>query len=153
MPLLHGSSSAEVEAPLDRCWTVVSDVDGWTRWTGGLDEVKVIERDSDGRVTVCETLNDARVKKVRVRVAITYQPPHRLSFTLLESADVKAMDGCWSLEELGPERTRATFDLALDPGPIGLLARPLEKALRPIIVGRRADELARTVTGSPPPGP
>jgi hypothetical protein len=46
---------------------------------------------------------------------------------------------------MGPDRTRATFDLALDPGPVGRLAKPLEKALRPLIVGRRAEELARTV--------
>jgi hypothetical protein len=55
------------------------------------------------------------------------------------------MDGAWTLEALGPDRTRATFDLALDPGPVGRLAKPLERALRPLIVGRRAEELAQTV--------
>jgi uncharacterized protein YndB with AHSA1/START domain len=145
MTLLHGSSSADVDAGVQRCWAVVADVDAWTQWTGGLSQVTVVERDAQGRVAVCDTVNDAKVKKVTVRVAITYDPPHRLSFTLLHSDDVKAMDGAWDLEELGPDRTRATFALALDPGKVGLLARPLERALRPLIVGGRADELARTV--------
>jgi uncharacterized protein YndB with AHSA1/START domain len=145
MAALKGSSSAEVNAGIDRCWTVLADVDGWAQWTGGLDQVTVIERDDRGRATVCETINDAKVRKVKVRVAITYDPPHRLSFTQLSSDTAKAMDGAWTLEEMGPDRTRATFDLALDPGPVGRLAKPLEKALRPLIVGRRAEELARTV--------
>ena len=43
------------------------------------------------------------------------------------------------------EHTRATYSLAVDPGPVGKLARPLERALRPIVVGRRAQELAQAV--------
>jgi hypothetical protein len=148
MTMLRGSSEADVEASIDRCWAVLADVDGWAAWTGGLDRVTVLERNGDGLVTVCETVNDARVKKVTVRVAIAYDPPHRLSFTLVESAIVRAMEGAWSLRELGSERTHATFDLGLDPGPIGRLARPLEKMLRPLIVGNRAEELGRRVTTS-----
>jgi ribosome-associated toxin RatA of RatAB toxin-antitoxin module len=146
MTLLQGSSSADVGASVDRCWAIIADVDGWAQWTGGLDQVTVIERDDQGRVTVCDTVNDAKVTKVTVRVAITYDAPHRLSFTLVQSDKVKAMDGSWTLEEIGPDRTRARFDLALDPGHVGLLARPLERALRPLIVGRRADELAGVVS-------
>jgi hypothetical protein len=145
MTVLKGCSSAEVNAGIDRCWAVLADVDGWAQWTGGLDQVTVIERDDQERATICETVNDAKVRKVKVRVAITYDSPHRLSFTQLSSDTARSMDGAWTLEALGPDRTRATFDLALDPGPVGRLAKPLERALRPLIVGRRAEELAQTV--------
>jgi hypothetical protein len=30
----------------------------------------------------------------------------------------------------------------VDPGPIGFLARPLERAIRPLVMGHQADELA-----------
>jgi hypothetical protein len=113
MTTLRGSSSADVEAGVDRCWTVLADVDRWAEWTSGLDQVVVIDRDDDGRVTVCETVNDAKVKKVKARVAITYEPPRRLSFSLLHSALMRAMEGAWTLEALGPERTRATFEAPL----------------------------------------
>jgi uncharacterized protein YndB with AHSA1/START domain len=147
MTLLTGSSSAEVDAPIDRCWAVVEDVADAPRWQNGLEEVAVVQRDEQGRAVVCDTVNDAKFTKVRCRVLVTYDPPHRLTFSRLESDDVDQLEASWELEELGPGRTRATYSLAVDPGHVGMLARPLERALRPIVVGRRAEELARAVTG------
>jgi uncharacterized protein YndB with AHSA1/START domain len=145
--LLSGSSSAEIDAPIDRCWAALEDVSGAPRWQNGLDSVEPIERDAAGRAVVCDIVHDAKVTKVRVRVRVDYDPPHRLTFTRLQSDDVDEMEAAWELSELGPGRTRATYSLSVDPGHVGLLARPLERALRPIVVGRRAGELGRLVTG------
>jgi ribosome-associated toxin RatA of RatAB toxin-antitoxin module len=147
MTVLTGSSSAEIDAPIDRCWAVVEDVAASPEWQNGLDSVTVVERDEAGRAIVCDIVNDAKFTKVRVRVRVSYDPPRRLTFTRLESDDVDKLEASWELEALGPGRTRATYELAVDPGHVGMLARPLERALRPIVVGRRADELARAVTG------
>ena len=144
MTLLQGSSSAEIPASIDRCWAVVADLPRATDWQQGLEEVTVVERDEEGRPLVCDTVTDAKFTKVRARVRISYDPPHRFAFTRI-SGDAQAMEGSWELEPLGPERTRATYTLAVDPGKVGLLARPLEKALRPLVVGGRPDELAREV--------
>jgi hypothetical protein len=62
----------------------------------------------------------------------------------VESDDVDEMEGSWELRDAGG-RTHAVYTLAVDPGHVGFMARPLEKALRPIVVGRRAEELAREV--------
>jgi hypothetical protein len=145
MTLLSGSSSAEIEAPIDRCWTVVEDVADAPRWQKGLDSVEVVERDDAGRPLVCDIVGDAKFTKVRVRIRVSYEPPRRLGFTRMESDDVDQLDASWELEEVGPGRTRATYALSVDPGPVGMLARPLERALRPIVVGRRPEELARAV--------
>jgi uncharacterized protein YndB with AHSA1/START domain len=145
MTLLSGSSSAEIDAPIDRCWAVVEDVAGTPRWQNGLEQVDVVERDEAGRALICDTVNDAKFTKVRCRVRIGYDPPHRLTFTRVQSDDVDVMEASWELQELGPDRTRATYSLAVDPGHVGMLARPLERALRPVVVGRRAEELARAV--------
>jgi uncharacterized protein YndB with AHSA1/START domain len=147
MTLLSGSSAAEIEAPIDRCWAVLQDVAGHPRWQHGLERVEVVERDDEGRALLCDTLNDAKFTKVHCRIRVSYEPPNRLTFTRVPSDDVDEMEGSWSLEALGPGRTRATYALAVDPGPVGLLARPLERALRPLVVGRRAEELARAVDG------
>lgn len=145
MTLLTGSSSADIDAPIDRCWAVVEDVSAAPGWQNGLDSVDVVERDDAGRAVVCDIVNDAKFTKVRARVRVSYDAPHRLQLTRLESDDVDELEATWQLEELGPDRTRATYTLAVDPGHVGMLARPLERALRPIVVGRRADELARVV--------
>jgi uncharacterized protein YndB with AHSA1/START domain len=145
MTLLSGSSSADIDAPIDRCWAVVADVAEHPRWQRGLERVDVVERDDLGRVVVCDTVNDAKFTKVHCRVRVDYEPPRRVTFTRMESDDVDEMEASWSLQALGPERTRATYALAVDPGPMGRFARPLERALRPLVVGRRADELAAAV--------
>ena len=96
-----------------------------------------LERDEQGRPLVCDTVTDAKITKVRCRdPLIGYAPPRRLTFTRLGSDDVDEMEGSWELEELGERGTRATYRLAVDPGPVGLLARPLERALRPLVSGR-----------------
>jgi hypothetical protein len=145
MTLLTGTSSADIDAPIHRCWAVVEDVPGSPAWQNGLEQVNVVKRDDDGRAVVCDIVNDAKFAKVRVRVRVDYDAPHRLTFTRVASDDVDVLEASWELEELGPERTRATYSLAVDPGRVGMLARPLERALRPIVVGRRAEELARAV--------
>ena len=145
MTLLSGSSSAEIDAPIESCWAVVEDVADAPRWQNGLERVDVVERDDHGRALVCDTVNDAKFTKVHCRVRVTYDPPRRLTLTRVQSDDVDELEASWTLQEIGPGRTRATYSLAVDPGHVGMLARPLERALRPIVVGRRADELARAV--------
>lgn len=146
MTLLSGSSTADIAAPIERCWAVVAALEDAPRWQGGLDRVDVVERDGEGRPLVCDTVNDAKFTKVRCRVRVTYEPPRRLAFTRVQSDDVDALEGAWELEDLGGGRTRATYRLTVDPGPVPLLARPLVNALRPLVLGRRAQELAQTVT-------
>ena len=130
---------------------MVEDVAGAPRWQRFLERVDVLKRDQRGRALVCDTVTDARVTKVRCRVLIGYDPPRRLTFTRLESDDIDEMEGFWELVEIGGGRTRATYGLVVDPGPVGLLARPLERALRPLVVGGRAGELARAVAAGAAP--
>ncbi|HWE13401.1 MAG TPA: SRPBCC family protein [Solirubrobacteraceae bacterium] len=145
MTVLSGSSSAEIDAPIERCWALIQALDEAPRWQTGLERVDVLERDDQGRPLVCDTVNDAKFTKVHCRVRVTYEPPHKLMVTRVESEDVDAMDASWELEELSDQRTQATYRLAVDPGPVPLLARPLVNALRPLVVGNRAAELARAV--------
>jgi hypothetical protein len=145
MTLLTGSSVAEIDAPIDRCWALVADVAGSPGWQNSLERVDVVERDDQGRALICDIVNDAKFTKVHARVRVAYEPPHRVTFSRVQSEDVDELEASWELERLGPEHTRATYSLAVDPGPVGKLARPLERALRPIVVGRRAQELAQAV--------
>lgn len=145
MPTLSGSCSAEVEFALERCWELVADIERAPRWQRTLRSVEVIERDALGRPELCDTVSEAKMFTVHCRVRLAYEPPHRLGFSRVESDDVDLLEGAWELEPLGPARTRATYSLAVDPGPIGVLARPLEWAIRPIVMGHQARELAEAL--------
>jgi uncharacterized membrane protein len=148
MPVLTGSSSVEIAAPIERCWAVVEDVPSAPQWQGGLVSMKVLERDEHGRAVECEAHSDAKLRKVRTHLRFSYEPPTRLSWRMLDG-DLDFLEGHWELEDLGGERTRATYGVAVDPGPFPRLARaPIERAARAILVNPRARELALRVEGS-----
>ncbi len=107
----------------------------------------VVQRDDQGRPLICDTVIDAKLTKIAVRVRISYEEPSAVRWTLVRSEHLNAMEGSWELESLGPERTRATYSLSVDPGRIGLLARPLERAIRQVVIGHQADELATALSG------
>jgi uncharacterized protein YndB with AHSA1/START domain len=143
--LLEGAAEGDVEAPIERCWEVVAAIDRSPEWQQGTESVDVLERDAEGRPSLCEIVFDAKFTKLRLKVTVTYEPPHRLAFGQAGSGSVDRLEGAWELTELGPGRTHARYTLAVDPGKVGLMARPLERALRPIVVGQRPSELAAEI--------
>ena len=144
MTLLEGSASGDIEASAARCWAVVEDLSRAPEWQQGIQAVTIAERDDAGRPLICDVVIDAKFRQVSCRVRCEYAAPRRMAFTRI-SGEIRTLQGAWELAEAGPDRTRVTYTLAVDPGKVGLLARPLEKALRPIVVGGRPAELAREV--------
>jgi ribosome-associated toxin RatA of RatAB toxin-antitoxin module len=142
MASITGSSTAEIDAPLERVWEVVEDVEDAPNWQGGLKALRTLERDGEGRAIMCEADNDAKVLTVKSTVRFRYEGPTRLSWTQ-EQGQLKSVDGSWELEDLGDGRTRATYSLEVDPGRrLGMVIRgPLIDVLRHMLAGARAGEL------------
>lgn len=149
MGKLTGSSSADIEAPLERVWEAVADVESAPDWQGGMEDLETLERDGEGRPGLVETKADAKVTTVTTRVRFAYEPPTRLSWSQ-EKGDLKSLVGSWELEDLGDGRTRATYSLEGDTGRVlGMVIRgPVEDRLRDMLVNARADELKAHVEGS-----
>jgi hypothetical protein len=145
MSLMHGTSEGDVDAPLERCWEVLEAIDRSPEWQQGMESVSVVERDVQNRPSICDIVVDAKFTKLELRVTVAYDAPHRLTFVKLGPGSVDHLEGSWELSDAGQGRTHARYTLALDPGKVGLMARPLEKALRPVVVGRRPAELAAEV--------
>jgi carbon monoxide dehydrogenase subunit G len=143
---LNGSSTAEVDAPIDQVWAVVEDVETAPRWQGGLDGLRPLEHDEQGRATLCETESDIKVRKVKSIVRFAYDGPTLLSWSQ-EKGELKSVDGRWELEDLGDGRTRATYAIEVDLGRmLGMLVKgPVEAVIRSMLVGARAGELKRKV--------
>ena len=146
MANLSGSSTAEIDAPLDQVWAVVEDVEIAPQWQGGLNALRAIDRDADGRPTRCETETDAKIKSVKSIVRFSYDGPTRLSWTQ-EKGDLKSVDGSWDLEDLGGNRTQATYSIEVDLGrTLGMLVRgPVVDVLRHMLAGARAGELKQRI--------
>lgn len=141
-----GSSTAEIDAPIDRVWALVEDVERASEWQGGLKALRALERDDQGRATLCESESDAKVRTVKSTVRFSYDPPTVLTWRQ-EKGELKSVDGSWKLEDLGGDRTRATYDLEVDLGRmLGMVIRgPLVDLLRGTLVSARAGELKQAV--------
>jgi carbon monoxide dehydrogenase subunit G len=146
MANLTGSSTAEIEAPLERVWSLVADVERAPEWQGGLKELTVLERDGEGRAVLCESQSDAKVRTIKSIVRFEYEDPERLTWRQ-EKGELKSVDGRWELIDVGGGRTRATYSLEVDLGRmLGMVLRgPLVDLLRQMLAGARAGELKRYV--------
>jgi hypothetical protein len=148
MAKITGSSTAEIEAPIDEVWAVVGDVLSAPDWQGGLKDMEEIERDAEDRVTLAESSSDAKVRAIKSIVRFSYDAPIRLNWRQ-EKGELKSVDGAWELEDLGDGRTRATYRLDVELGRmLGMVIRgPLVDVLRGQLVSARADELKHRVDG------
>jgi len=146
MPNLTGSSTADIDAPLERVWELVEDVEKAPEWQGGLKAMHALERDGDGRATLCESHSDGKVRTIKSNVRFVYDGPSRLSWTQ-EKGDLKSVDGSWQLEDLGSDRTRVTYSLEVDLGRVlGMVIRgPLVDVLRGMLINARAGELKKAI--------
>jgi len=148
MPNLTGSSTAEIDAPRDRVWELVADVQKAPEWQGGLKAMDVLERDGDGRAVLCESQSDGKVRTLKSTVRFFYEAPDRLRWTQ-EKGDLKSVSGSWQLVEVGAERTRATYSLDVDLGRVlGMVIRgPVVDLLRSQLINARANELKQLAEG------
>lgn len=148
MGKLNGTSTAEIDAPLSAVWALVADVEKAPEWQGGLKDLEALERDDEGRVTLCESETDAKIRSVKSIVRFEYQGPTTLRWEQVKG-ELKSVDGTWELEELGQNRTRATYWLEVDLGRmLGMVIRgPLVDVLRAMLVNARAGELKKAIEG------
>jgi hypothetical protein len=146
MGTIRGAASADIDAPIEAVYAVCADQATAPKWQDGLQELRILERDAEGRALIGETINDAKVRQVRSRVRFSYDEPRLVAWTQVDG-DPKSVEGAWELEDLADGRTRATYRLEVDPGRIlGMLIRgPVESRLRQIMVEARPDELRRRI--------
>jgi uncharacterized membrane protein len=139
---LEASWTVEIDAPRERCYEIAADVEKAPGWQGTLEEVDVIERDSEGRAELVYTVSDATVKKVNSELRFSYEPPDAIRWEQ-EKGEVKWLTGSWDFEDLGGDRTRATYGLRGDPGRmLSLLLRgPVEAKVKEFLTKSAAEGL------------
>jgi uncharacterized membrane protein len=148
MGTIKGDRTVEIDAPIERCYEIASDIESSPEWQGSLKDVEVLERDGERRAVLVETESDAKVKSVRALLRFSYEPPTAIRW-VQEKGDTKSLHGSWSFEDLGGGRTRATYALEADPGRmLGMLLRgPAEAKVRDFLVGNAADGLKEKAEG------
>jgi uncharacterized membrane protein len=148
MGTISGERSVEIDAPMERCYEIASDIAGAPEWQGSLKDVEVLERDGSKRALLVETVSDAKVKTVRSTLRFTYEEPTGIRWEQ-EEGETKSLTGSWTFEDLGEGRTRATYALEADPGRmLGMLLRgPAEAKVRDFLLGDAAEGLKQQAEG------
>ena len=132
---ISGSASAEIAAPIAKVFEVAADVEGSPRWQPEIKVAEVLERDADGRQVLVHTETDAKARRVGADLRFSYDEPSGLRW-VQEEGDLKSIEGSWTFEDLGGERTLATYEMTVDLGRMpGMVIRgPLVDVLRAQLV-------------------
>ena len=145
---IEGSASAEIDAPIAEVYAVAADVEGSPRWQPEIKRAEVLERDGDGRQTLVRTESDAKVRTLSSTLRFGYDEPTGISWEQTEG-DLKSVRGSWEFEDLGGDRTRATYWMEVDLGRmLGMVIRgPLVGVLRGQMVESMPGKLKAFVEG------
>jgi hypothetical protein len=140
MGKISGSATTEIDAAIDEVYAVAADGEGATRWQSEIEVAECLERDADGRQLVVRMESETPVKRINSTLRYSYDEPTGLSW-VQEDGDLKAVTGSWELEDLGDGRTRATYNLEVDPG------RILGMAMRGPVVGVLRGKMVDSMPG------
>ncbi|MGW2176972.1 SRPBCC family protein [Streptomyces sp. NPDC001732] len=144
----HTSSSITIEAAPADVMGVISDFDRYPEWTGEVKEAEVLSTDDQGRAEKVRLVLDAGAIKDDHTLAYTWTGDHEVSWTLVKSQMLRAIDGSYVLAPLGDgDRTQVTYRLTVDVKipMLGMIKRKAEK----VIIDRALAGLKKRVESVP----
>src|SRR4051812_40390717 len=123
MGLNWAEHSVEINAPIETCFAAIIDYETFPKWQGAVVDTEVLDWDSKGRGKRVRLFVDAKVRKVDYTLDYSYEAPVRIEWDFVEGNGINGADGHYLFEDLGGDRTRATYKLGLEvgiplPGPV-----------------------------------
>ena len=124
------TSSIVVDAEPGEVMEVIGDFPAYPEWAKGVQEARVVEEHDDGWARRVFFRLDVSPIKDEYTLAYDWRGDE-VTWTLVEGKMLRALDGAYTLRDLGGGRTEVTYRLALDVSIplIGMLKRKGEKIL------------------------
>ncbi|MGW5272181.1 SRPBCC family protein [Streptomyces sp. NPDC004044] len=144
----HTSSSITIEAAPADVMGVIADFDRYPEWTGEVKEAEILAKDDSGRAEKVRLVLDAGAIKDDHTLAYTWTGDHEVSWTLVKSQMLRAIDGSYVLAPIGDgSRTEVTYRLTVDVKipMLGMIKRKAEK----VIIDRALAGLKKRVESVP----
>jgi hypothetical protein len=138
MGSISGSASSEIEAPIEVVYAIAADGEGATRWQQEIQVAECLDRDGDGNQLRVRMETETPIKRLTSVLSYSYEAPRRISWTQTEG-DLKSVVGSWELEDLGGDRTRATYRLKVDPG--RMLGMAIRGPVTGVLRGKMVDSM------------
>lgn len=109
------TSTILIEAPAAEVMATVADIERYPEWAGAIKAVQVDDRDDQGRPSTVQLTFDAGAMKDTMTVEYDWsQSPETVRWSLLEANFLKAMDGSYSVKDLGGDECEVTYSLAVE---------------------------------------
>jgi uncharacterized membrane protein len=123
MGLNWAEHTVEIDAPIETCFAAIIDYETFPSWQGAVVDTEVLDWDEAGRGKRVRLFVDAKVRKVDYTLDYSYEEPQRIEWDFIEGNGINGADGHYLFEDLGGDRTRATYKLGLEvgiplPGPV-----------------------------------
>ena len=140
----HTRSSITIAATPAEVMAVIADFAAYPAWTGEVKEIEVLESGADGRAVEVRLLLDAGAIRDEHVLAYTWDGDREVSWTLVKSQMLRALDGSYSLAAVAGG-TEVTYQLAVDVKipMLGMIKRKAEK----VIIDRALAGLKKRVEG------
>ena len=113
----QATQTIEIEAPPDRVFEVLLDLDGYPVWARDLKGVTVESRDEQGRARDVTFRAAAMGRSTSYTLRYSYDDePRRMTWELVRGDITRRIDGSYTLEPVPgrPEHTSVTYDLTVD---------------------------------------
>jgi uncharacterized membrane protein len=115
--------TVEIEAPIETCFEAIVDYESFPQWQGAVVATEVLDRHRDGLGKKVRLFVDAKIRKVDYTLDYRYRPPTLIEWDFVEGNGINDADGSYTFEDLGADRTRATYKFGLEvgiplPGPV-----------------------------------
>lgn len=142
----HTSSSITIEAAPADVMGVIADFARYPEWTGEVKEAEVLATDGRGRAEQVRLVLDAGAIKDDHTLAYTWTGDNEVSWTLVKSQMLRALDGSYLLASAGGG-TEVTYRLTVDVKipMLGMIKRKAEK----VIIDRALAGLKKRVESVP----
>ena len=72
---LEGSSWIDIDAPIERCFEIIADVERAPEWQGAMEDAQALEYDAEGRPILVEIHIHAIVASVTLWLRFDYVEP------------------------------------------------------------------------------
>ena len=127
----HTSSSITIDAAPAEVMAVIADFDRYPEWTGGVKETEVVARDAAGRAEQVRLLLDAGAIRDDHTLAYRWSGDDEVSWTLVRSQMLRALDGSYHLAPAAGGGTEVTYQLTVDVKipMLGMIKRKAEKVI------------------------
>ncbi|MFI6702050.1 SRPBCC family protein [Streptomyces sp. NPDC050509] len=139
----HTSSSITIEAAPADVMGVIADFARYPDWTGEVKQAEVLATDDRGRAEQVRLVLDAGAIKDDHTLAYTWTGDNEVSWTLVKSQMLRALDGSYLLRSVAGGHTEVTYRLTVDVKipMLGMIKRKAEK----VIIDRALDGLKKRV--------